>query len=301
MDATRAMLVVVFAVLGLPRLVNSSDSAVGTLIDRLKNRHGFTTKQLSNWVVVGNGPLTTTERNRINSRADDAVTVRFNDENNFETGDVVHVHAIRHPSWSARRNGLEEWHIAPFQSSIPKDAAVATLVYEQQHGLSNEAVSTQRLFPSTCNHIDTRCWVNRTIYGASTGAVVLSALHETESIANITVFGMNWNGDAVGHIDFQFPMLVAELCSKCEIVKTHDDSYGQSGTITAIVVLCSVAIFGTVLSIWVFDMEVVGLYKYVVVNRNPQPPQPPVPSVQPPPKPVQPPVPLPPPVLPVLP
>jgi hypothetical protein len=237
---------------------------VGSLLTILKSEHNFSDDRLTRFVVVGNGPLTSRERHEINGNASTAIILRFNDENSFESHDQIHVHVMRHPSWSSRKNGLVEWHIAPFIDWVPRNSKVTSIVYEQQFEDDNEADSGELLFPSTCT--DHRCWINRTKYGASTGGIVLSKLNEHPTVKNISVYAMNWNGSP-DHVDFLFPELVYNFCSKCNIHTTHSDAYGQSGTITALVLLGTIAIMGVVVFGWIFDMEAMAMYRYVFVSE----------------------------------
>jgi len=239
---------------------------VDALLDRLELIHKFNASQLMHFVVVGNGPLTDSEREEINSHSKNALIVRFNDENNFAYGDVTHVHVIRHPSWSSRKNGLEEWHIAPFSSWIPVNSKVKTIVYEAQYEEANEAPSDQVLFKSTC--FDESCWVNGTKYGASTGAVVLSALNENSKVKNISVYAMNWNGSP-DHLDFLFPEMVPLRCEKCTIHRTHTEDYGQGGTLTALSILGSIGIFGCFIFLYITDLEATAVYRYMFVRETP--------------------------------
>ncbi len=240
---------------------------VDILFGRLQERHNISQEQLSHFIVVGNGPLADGEREEINSHGDDAVVLRFNDENNYVAGDRVHVHAIRHPSWMGRVNGLEEWHIAALSAWIPKTSNVHSIVYEHQYENENEAASSDRLFPSTC--MDATCWINQTKYGASTGGIVLSKLNEHTTVKNISVFAMNWGGSS-DHVDFKHPKLVSDLCTKCNIHHTHSNNYGQSGTITALVVLATISVLGCLVFVWIADVEAIWLYRYMYRNALPE-------------------------------
>lgn len=251
----------------IPIVYTDASKEVESLFALLQSDHNVSAVQLSHFVVVGNGPLTTSERHKINSFGHTGVVLRFNDENNYVSGDAVHVHAIRHPSWSSRKNGLVEWHIAPYREWIPKHSMVSSIVYEPQYEGDCDGDAEERLFPSTCN--DATCWTNKTKYGASTGGVVLSKLNEHVGVANVSVFGMNWNGNS-DHIDFRYPDLVQKSCTKCTIHKTHSDDYGQGGTIVALTALASVAVLGFLLSGWIFELEGVAAYRYMFVRSSVQ-------------------------------
>ena len=239
---------------------------VDTLLNLLTVKHNISPSRLTHFVVVGNGPLTDGDRNIINSHEHDAVILRFNDENNYYAGEPIHVHAIRHPSWQSRKNGLVEWHIAPFQEWIPKHSNVTTITYEAQYGEENEANPSETLFPSTCS--DESCWINHTKYGSSTGGIVLSKLNEHPLVRNITVFGMNWNGNP-DHIDFLFPKMVHLMCTKCDIHNTHTNDYGQNGTVMALSALGSIAILGCIIFGWIIDLEATAMYRYIFVQTDP--------------------------------
>jgi hypothetical protein len=238
---------------------------VSVLIDELKRRGVRNESRFAHWIVVGNGPLGDADRSLIEKGAKDSIVVRFNDENNFVAGDPVDVHVVRHPSWGGRKNGIVDWHVAPFRAWVPIGSTVTSIVFENQYAGQSDASSNQVLFASTCNSSD--CWTNRTKYGASTGAIVISALSESTLVKNISVFGMNWHG-APDHLDFLHPTLISDFCLKCTIHKTHSSNYGQSGTLFALAMLGTISIFGCFLFMYLSEIEVASMYRYFVVETS---------------------------------
>lgn len=288
--------------LWLPAVCAASRAASVNVMDALRLKN-YTEEQLATFVVIGNGPLRTSYHEWINNNLSrSSVVVRFNDLNSmYSGGEPTDVHVVRHPSWSSRKIEAVEWHVAPFLEWIPRHAQTYSLVFEAQYGDTSDANPTQRLFASTCDVPD--CNVNQTKYGASTGAIAISELNEHPAVKKIHVFGMNWNGDE-SHVDFLFPNLVSEHCSKCEIHQTHSDSYGQNGTIMALSALGAISILGVIVFGWIVDVEATSFYRYYFVRvpplkdssstqKTPTPPPAPPPPTPPPPAPVPPPRPLP--------
>ena len=203
---------------------------------------GYT--DISSVAVVGNGPLSVSDRARI---AFSSIVVRFNDVNNKLKGEKTTVRVVRHPSWFTFKHTVHpEWHVSPKASDIPSDAKVVTYVYESQHGSRNAVNSSERLFPS-CN-CGPSCLHSTAWAGPSTGGAALSVLQEVSDIRHIHVFGMNWNGDSDMHTDFANKSIVTGCCTKCIIHPTASTNYGVQlvgGMLVAVVVAVFLLCFCT--------------------------------------------------------
>lgn len=226
------------------RTVRYTSSPPGDFVDLLQSK-GYT--DISSIAVVGNGPLTLSDRARI---ALSSVVIRFNDVNNKIKGEKTTVRVVRHPSWFTFKDAIHpDWHVSPHWTSVPEGAKVVTYIYESQHGRGNTAMADARLFPS-CECGDS-CLHRKGWAGPSTGAAALSLLQETANITYIHVFGMNWNGDAEMHTDFANKSVVPSCCTKCIIHQTASTNYGVQlvGGMLAVVV-CAVALFCCCTSFW---------------------------------------------------
>ena len=174
--------------------------------------------------VVGNGPIRRVDRARI--QGSNRCVIRFNNLDNWHLGEKTTVHVVRHPSGShATSIDASRWHVAVLHEHVPKATPLnmVTFVYESQYAPFNIATSSVRLFPN-CTSC-TSCAPNLTYAGASTGAVVLSALDTWNFVEQIDVYGMNWHGSAKMHIDFADTTLVKRCCGKCVFHMTSSDSY----------------------------------------------------------------------------
>lgn len=235
---TLLVLLVQDSMAGAPHYASRTSSPPQSVVDLLVSK-GHT--DMSSIAVVGNGPLSLLNRARI---ATFSIVFRFNDVNNKWSGEKTTVRVVRHPSWFTFKKTVKpEWHVSPYQSDVPVDAAVVTYVYESQHGTENTAPPNSQLFPScdcgpACSHASG--WA-----GPSTGGAALSLLQEVPNITAIHVFGMNWNGDADMHTDFANSSIVAHCCTKCVIHVTKDDSYGPQlvgGMLVLVIVASSVCL-----------------------------------------------------------
>ena len=185
--------------------------------------------------VVGNGPLSAADRAAINNQTN---VVRFNDyvDKNYVHGDKITIHCattdhFRNP-WA--NSNATKWAVAQQLRHLDADSKFYTWnmnpsqvrVYGTKFfwsvalGLEPASVlapwfDTYRLF-SGCAACGDRCLNKNTESGYSRGAIALNALEDDAGVAHIDVFGMNWNGHP-GHVDFLYPTLVAECCSKCTI------------------------------------------------------------------------------------
>ena len=94
--------------------------------------------------------------------------------------------------------------------------------FEKLSGLQNrnDLIQNNTLF--NCNKKIAK--YNSSICGPSTGAIILSELFKIPFIEKIHVFGMNFNGGN-DHIDFIYPNIIKEYCTKCIFNKTKNLSY----------------------------------------------------------------------------
>ena len=193
--------------------------------------------------VIGNGPLSKADRAAINNHTN---VVRFNDyyDKNYVHGDKITIHCsttdqFRNP-WTTPNT--TQWAVAAELRDLDADTTFYTWnmnpsqvrVYGTRFfwsvALGLEPVSilapwfeTHRLFRN-CSQCGERCLSRNTESGFSRGAIALNALEEDAGVAHVDVFGMNWNGHP-GHVDFLYPTLVADCCSKCTIHPTPTTNY----------------------------------------------------------------------------
>ena len=194
--------------------------------------------------VVGNGPLSTADRVDINNHTN---VVRFNDyyAKNYVHGDKITIHCSTTDQFRNPRTNpnTTKWAVAVELRHLEADTALYTWnmnpsqvrVYGTRFfwsvalGLEPANVlapwfDTHRLFRN-CEKCGDRCLSKNTNSGFSRGAIALNALEDDAGVAHIDVFGMNWNGHP-GHVDFLYPTIVSECCSKCTIHPTHSMEYG---------------------------------------------------------------------------
>ena len=152
--------------------------------------------------VVGNGPLTLRERHHINSRA---CVVRMNDMKNMHPGDRVDLRVARYLSHSGRFAGedlglgVETWLV----DTAPCDEVFSECAY--------------------CRSLDCAS----ALYGYSTGTMVISAVHDIETVELIEVFAMNWRGNEALHVDFRYPNVTERCCRKCVVHRTTSRRYDE--------------------------------------------------------------------------
>jgi hypothetical protein len=198
--------------------------------------------------VVGNGPLSTEDRMSINNHTN---VVRFNDyyPKNYVPGDKITIHCTTIDQFAhhwANPNATK-WAVAAELRHLDADSKLYTWnmspaqvrVYGTRFfwsvalGLEPASIlapwfDTHRLFPN-CSQCGDRCLSKNTNAGFSRGAIALNALEDDAGVEHIDVFGMNWNGDS-GHVDFLYPTIVSECCTKCTIHHTLTMEYGSLDT-----------------------------------------------------------------------
>ena len=187
--------------------------------------------------VVGNGPLSEEDRQRINSDDDgyDCV-IRFNDMKNRRDGEKTTIHASRYARGhfpgvmlSDDDSGVHLWPIA-VNEGIAEELAVranvlSTLLLHEPSASCNELPGDTMLFGDCpkCT-TDFNCAHDAQKNGPSAGAAVLDKLSSTSCVDRIDVFGMNWNGGS-HHVDFAQPDIVPSCCAKCDINAAATSDY----------------------------------------------------------------------------
>ena len=155
--------------------------------------------------VVGNGPLTDAERDRIRECQ---MVYRFNDMKNLADGDRVDVHVQR--EWEGTRNYAGEG-MAPHA----KRYLVGMHAAEDAASKGATALTTQGL--RAFKVFDTCKPGNRVSTNPSTGTILLSELHARPDVSKIDVFGMNWSfSGSQGH-SREERSLIDGCCTKCVV------------------------------------------------------------------------------------
>lgn len=171
-------------------------------------------------VVVGNGPISESDRQQINNAE---CVFRFNDTKNYIEGDKIDYHVIRrnglHMTGEEMHPGVEKIAIS-YNSRHIENFEKQILTFESKR--KTNSLDEHRLFP-VCDCED-RCNASNSIAGASSGAALINELEGNKSIKKIHVFGMNWNGSDT-HIDFKYPDIIPTCCTKCDIHTTSRASY----------------------------------------------------------------------------
>ena len=157
---------------------------------------------MSHAVVVGNGPLSDTNRSEIRQLADDgAVVYRFNDfwNKNFEDNEPVDVHVKKLGMlWSRKKR-------FPQRGDYPdmKNKTIVNYVRPVFKGCSE-----------TCKGLRVK----------STGTNMLSRLDADRNVAKIDVYGMNWNFHDKVHSRSE-GTVIESCCTKCHIHPTPTEDY----------------------------------------------------------------------------
>lgn len=183
--------------------------------------------------VVGNGPITDEDREKINSDGRYDCVVRFNDMKNRQDGEKTTIHASRYAqshfpgvTLIDDDSGVHLWPIA-VNEGIAKDnkelagranVLSTLLVHEPSAGSHNNKLPGDTMLFGDCTKCTTdfNCVHDAQKNGPSSGAAVLDKLSSTSCVDSIDVFGMNWNGGS-HHVDFAQPEIVPSCCTKCTI------------------------------------------------------------------------------------
>ena len=176
---------------------------------------------LKNITVVGNGPISENDRQKIN---DGKCVLRFNDMKNKRQGDKVSFVAVRDNMYNHVSTDVPLLPIiTDFNRSLPKTNLIIdppVVAHEPYLQNQNNKIDDRMLF-SECKESKHH---SETIHGPSSGALVLDYLNSDPRIEYIHVYGMNWNAGKF-HVDFKYPGLVKTCCDKCVFHDTNGASY----------------------------------------------------------------------------
>lgn len=172
--------------------------------------------------VVGNGPLSDDDRSQINSSM---CVIRFNDMKNKRHNENVSLVAIRDNMFhQAPKNIPILAVVTDFSRMLSTDKQMideSIIIHEPFLQKPGNIIEDKALFPN-CHEIHHH---SETIHGPSTGTSVIDHLESDQRVERIDVYGMNWNSKHA-HVDFKYPHLVPECCSKCVIHPTPSSEYG---------------------------------------------------------------------------
>ena len=164
--------------------------------------------------VVGNGPLSEDDKKNI-EKCD--MVYRFNDLKNYKDGDKIDVHVMREWENTHKYSGEHMVLNTPkcyVGMHAKEDAQSDTECIIQTNGIRSLNVFTDCTEPHQ----------KRISRNPSTGTMLLSELQKNEQISSIDVYGMNWAFGILNHADEE-ANLIGTCCTKCNINKTHSDSY----------------------------------------------------------------------------
>ena len=95
------------------------------------------------------------------------------------------------------------------------------LIYEDENKKNSDISGKVSLFNSN----EEKYQQKNALYGPSTGAALISEIDTINSIDELHIFGMNFNGGSNDHLDFKYPTLVKNHCKKCIFHKTPNERY----------------------------------------------------------------------------
>ena len=95
------------------------------------------------------------------------------------------------------------------------------LIYEDSNKKTSDLSGNISLF----NLNEENYQQKNALYGPSSGAALISEIDTINSINEIYIFGMNFNGDSKDHLDFKYPSLVKKHCKKCIFHPTPNQGY----------------------------------------------------------------------------
>lgn len=188
--------------------------------------------------VVGNGPLSNRDRRDIEKCP---CIIRFNDQKNKRCRERTDIVVLRYNTLFKQFSGRGKTD----QGTVPKATYCWPVCSQPKELLALQTASTLLLpiltsgtrdgnrdidmFPgcNACN--SSACKHTLTKNGPSSGGAVIDALQKMSSIKQIDVFGMNWNGWKDVHVDFKFPKVIDQCCSKCVIHVPPSQIYDGRG------------------------------------------------------------------------
>lgn len=193
--------------------------------------------------VVGNGPLTEEDRHKINKMG---CIIRFNSMLNKLKTERVDVLALRghtfnlskdtHTIWPVMDIGCDNNTLQELKYDIMINPIYAyggkgnntckwPLKWKSAKHKENynpDELTTKVLFKNCKQQIKQ----GDSLAGPSTGVIIIDYLENHKMIkkGNVNIFGMNWNGRKT-LVDFKFPNLVKDCCTKCIIHETQSQKY----------------------------------------------------------------------------
>ena len=179
--------------------------------------------------VVGNGPLSEEQRQKINNEPYNYV-IRFIDLKNFKKGDRIDIHVIRYSNGEFSGINLEKNTIklpiipllCNFNILNKYKLLDPIYIYEKQYKTKYINTKQDKFKPKNIKIgkcIISKNTIKESIYGFSSGGIILAYLHEMKDVKNIDVFGMNFNG-INEHIDFKYPNIIPNCCSNVHFENT---------------------------------------------------------------------------------
>lgn len=173
--------------------------------------------------VIGNGALSQKAKNATKGAN---CVIRFNHMHGYYPGAPVHAVALREHTMklSQHRRSIPVIPVISNRSQLrPLNASSLAPIYiTQNHVKEKPEYKRLKLF-SRCKR-----WKFHTNViarnGPSTGAAVIDFLEKHPDVRAIDVWGFNWNGTR-RHVDFLYPRLVRDCCTKCTIHKMHTRDY----------------------------------------------------------------------------
>lgn len=185
--------------------------------------------------VVGNGPISESQREMINNCQ---CIIRFNDAKNRRSNERTDVQVVRRQLGLGRidrmfwkyyiPDGVYSFYLdATPRTWVPSYYGLKNLIEGVEIGIVGSKFEDDNILFPGCNKCNNSpCFYSISNYGASSGALVIDGLDSMDNIKELHIFGMNWNRGIPGeHVDFDYPNLVKECCKKCIFHKTPNNKY----------------------------------------------------------------------------
>lgn len=186
--------------------------------------------------IVGNGPLYTKDIAKI---LECNLIIQFNHAEHYHKINRCDILAVRPREEKTDKLSLvnntlktikEETYILPititndniklFKKNKNK-LLKPILIYEDSNKKNSELPGNVSLF----NLKEENYQQKNALYGPSSGAALISEIDKIDSIDEIYIFGMNFNGGPQYHLDFKYPFLVKKHCQKCIFHPTPNQGY----------------------------------------------------------------------------
>ena len=167
-----------------------------------------------NIALVGNGPLSETQRKEINTKNFNFV-LRFNDMKNYRNGDRVDVLVCR--EW-------EDTHKYAKSNHCLKCKKMLVGVHAREDLRANGAdmyIETKKKHYFELFNRPENVNLNQQ---PSTGAIVISEIQNNSKVKKIDVYGMNFNFKSIYHKKNE-GSIIRKYCEKCIFHETPSSSY----------------------------------------------------------------------------